>query len=69
MKDEIAVSNKETAFQIANLLVDEEYVVMISREESLYVVNYIYSQFSDRNDVVFVDRDSFYEKYREIVEE
>ena len=69
MENDITISNKETAFKIANLLVDEEYVVMISREESLYVINYIYSQFSDRNDVVFVDKDSFYEKYREIVEE
>ena len=41
MRNEIALHDKETALKIANILVDEEYVVMISREEDLYIINYL----------------------------
>ena len=49
MEHEIALHDKETALKIANILVDEDYAVMISREENLYIINYIYAQYSDRN--------------------
>lgn len=69
MKHEIALQNKETAFKIASLLVDEEYCVMVSREESLYIINYEYSENSNRNYVVFMPRDEFEFKYCEIKED
>lgn len=69
MKNEIALHDKETALKIANLLVDEEYVVMISREEDLYIVNYIYAQYSDRNYVVFMDKEELDTHYCEITDE
>lgn len=66
---EIALRTKEAALKIAELLVDEEYCVMLSREENLYVINYEYAQYSNRNDVVFMPRDEFEMKYVEIVNE
>ena len=69
MRDEIALHDKETALKIANILVDEEYVVMISREEDLYIINYLYAQYSDRNDVVFMPRDEFDTDYYKITDE
>lgn len=69
MKQEIALQNKETAFKIASLLVDEEYCVMVSREENLYIINYEYSENSNRNYVVFMPRDEFEFKYYKIAED
>ena len=68
-KNEIAVSDKEAAMKIANILVDEEYCVMLSREEDLYIINFEYSEFSDRNNVVFMNREDFEQKFKEIVKE
>lgn len=69
MKDEIAVQDKEVALKIIDLLVDQDYVVMLSREENLYIINYLYSQYSDRNDVVFIDREEFDMKYYQMKNE
>ena len=69
MEHEIALHDKETALKIANILVDEDYVVMVSREENLYIINYIYAQYSDRNYVVFMDREEFDMKYYQIEDE
>lgn len=68
-KNEIAVSDKEAAMKIANILVDEEYCVMLSREEDLYIIDFEYSEFSDRNNVIFMDRGTFEQKFKEIVKE
>lgn len=68
-KNEIAVSDKEAAMKIANILVDEEYCVMLSREEDLYIIDFEYSEFSDRNNVVFMNREDFEQKFEEIVKE
>lgn len=65
---EIAIKNKEKALEILSTLVDEEYCVMFSREEDLYIINYEYSEYSDRNNVVFMSKDEFEEKYIEIEE-
>lgn len=69
MEHEIALHDKEVALKIIDLLVDQDYVVMLSREENLYIINYIYSEYSDRNDVVFIDREEFDMKYYQIEEE
>lgn len=68
-KNEIAVSDKEAAMKIANILVDEEYCVMLSREEDLYIINFEYSEFSDRNNVIFMSREDFEQKFEEVVKE
>lgn len=68
-KNEITVSDKESAMKIANILVDEEYCVMLSREEDLYIIDFEYSEFSDRNNVVFMNREDFEQKFEEIIKE
>ena len=57
--NEIAITNKETALKIAELLLSEEYCVMMSREEDLYIINYEWSWYSDRNEMVFLSREKF----------
>ena len=39
--------------EVVKSLLEEEYVVMISREDEFYVVSYLYVPGSDRNKVVF----------------
>ena len=56
--NEIALHSYEDAVTIMKVLLDNGYVAMISREEQLYIVNYVWSQRgADRNDVAFMDRD------------
>ena len=69
MKSEIAVDNKDIALKIMDLLIDQDYVVMLSKEENLYIINYLYSSYSDRNDVIFMDRSEFEIEYYKAKEE
>ncbi len=56
--NEIAVKNYADALTLAETLLNNGYVVMLSREENLYIINYIWSQKGcNRNDVVFQDRE------------
>ena len=56
-KNEIALHSFEDAVAIAKVLLDNGYVTMISKEEKLYIVNYIWSaEDANRNDVAFMDR-------------
>lgn len=66
MKNEIAFKSCENCFQVARILVEEANVVLISREEDLWILNFEYSEYSDRNDVVFMSQEEFYDKYIEI---
>ena len=64
MMNEIALHSAESAFKIAEeLLSNGNYVVMISREEQLWIVNYLYSDNCNRNDVVFMDRAEYEEEW------
>lgn len=65
-KNEIAVSDKKAAMEIASILVDEEHCVMLSKEEDLYIINFEYSEYSDRNNVIFMSREDFEQKFEEI---
>lgn len=70
-KNEIAVQSAEDAMKIAEILTNynNDYCVMISREENLWVVSYLWSPYSDRNNVVFMSREEFEDKYVEVEEE
>ena len=60
--NEIALHSYEDAVALTKVLLDNGYVAMISREEQLYIVNYVWSQRgADRNDVAFMDRDKLEE--------
>ena len=61
-RQEVACKSFVNAETLAELLLDEGYVVLISKEENLYIVNYIWSERNaNRNDVAFVRRDELEE--------
>jgi len=56
--NEIALNSAEEAFNLAKTLLNNGYVTMISREENLFIVNYIWSPpDADRNGVCFLDKE------------
>lgn len=62
--NEIVFETPEAAFvAVKAMLEDGHYVVMLSREEQLWIVNYQYSDTCSRNDVVFMSREDFEEDY------
>ena len=62
---EIAIKNKENAYTIAKILLSEGYVVMLSEEEDLTIIDMVFSsdEVADRNDVTFMSNDELEEKY------
>lgn len=54
--NEIAVNNLNSALAIQEVLLQNNYVVMLSKEGPLYIINYIWSEDCDRNDVIFLNR-------------
>lgn len=66
---ELAFDTPEAAFEtVRQMLTAGHYVVMVSRGEELWIVNYIYSDTCSRNDAVFMSREDFEERFREIGE-
>ena len=64
MDNELAFESADAAFEIVRqMLTNGHYVVMLSREEQLWIINYEYSDLCDRNDMVFMPRDEFEEEY------
>lgn len=67
---ELVFETPEAAFEtVRQMLTNGHYVVMVSREEELWIVNYLYSDLCNRNDVVFMSREDFEEKYQEVADE
>lgn len=63
---EIAINDYNDATTITEILMNNDYVVMMSHEEQLYIIDAIWSTGCNRNDVVFMDRGEFEEKYVEV---
>ena len=57
--NEIACTEEANAIKLAKILLNEGHVVLLSKEEDLTIVNFEYSEYSDRNDVVFMNREMF----------
>ena len=69
-RNELAFKNHEDGFKVAQALLNEGYVVMLSYEEQLLILNYEWSAAdANRNDVIFMNRWEFEEKYIPIEEE
>ena len=67
---ELVFETPEAAFEtVRQMLTNGHYVVMVSREEELWIVNYLYSDLCSRNDVVFMSREDFEEKFCEVTDE
>lgn len=58
--DGISVHSYEDACALAKILLNNSNAVMITTEEELFIVNWVWceSGYADRNDVVFRDRAS-----------
>ena len=64
-KNEIVFENHETGMEVAKRLLTEGYVVMLSYEENLLIVNFEWcpDRYPNRNWVVFMSVEDFEEKY------
>ena len=69
ISNEISVDTYEDVIEISKVLIKNGYIVMLSREENLYIINYKWSHNCDRNDVVFMDRCDFESTYCEVVDD
>jgi len=70
MKNELAFTDYERGFDVAKALLDEGYIVMLSYEEKFLILNYEFSEhYADRNDVVFMRRDEYEERFDEQYED
>lgn len=59
---EIALKDRNSALEVASKLLDAGYVVMLSREEQLTIIDYNWaSPIADRNDFVFMSKDTYHE--------
>jgi len=58
---EIAFKDEKSAMEVAAALLKQDYVVMLSREEQLYIVNFEWSERADRNGIIFMSREEFEE--------
>lgn len=69
MKNELAFNSEKDALEVAAILMRNDYCVLLSKEDDLTVLNYEYSQYCDRNDVVFMSAEEFDSKYYEMESE
>lgn len=59
-QDCIVCHSYEAAASIQKVLVEEGYAAMITTEEQLWCVNWVWTEsFSNRNDVIFVNRGNY----------
>ena len=59
---ELSFRDHDKAFQVAKMLMDEDYVVMLSYEDSSIILNYEWSHNCNRNNIVFGDAYDYIKK-------
>lgn len=57
--NEIAVQSMEEASKIAEVLLENNYAVMLTREEHLYIINYTWVEGCNRNAMVFITQEEY----------
>lgn len=60
---ELAFRNHQRALEVAEYLLEENYIVMLSKEEQLIIVNFLWAPYADRSDAVFVRVEDFEEDH------
>lgn len=56
-QDSLAFESYEDTATVQKILVENGYCTMMSREEHLWLLNWVWTEkFADRNGVIFVDR-------------
>ena len=76
-QDSLTFESYEDAAAVQKILVENGYCTMMSREEHLWLLNWVWTEkFADRNGVIFVDRamyeyneDKWLKKHPEYMEE
>lgn len=63
MKNELAFTDEKSALEVARILLKEDYVVMLSLEEQLTILNFEWAPNADRNDMIFMSKENFEESY------
>jgi hypothetical protein len=59
-KEEVALHSYEDAMTMMKILVENNYCVMLSREENLWILNWVWSSNgANRNDMIFASRDNY----------
>lgn len=66
---EIALDTYEDAVATAEILLRNNYVVMLSREDAIFIVNAVFAVYGDRSDAVFMSREYFDDTYIPLVDE
>ena len=60
---ELVFETPEAAFEtVRQLLTEGNYVVMLSREEKFWILNYLYSDLCNRNYMLFMSQDDIVEE-------
>lgn len=63
MKNQLAFRDHTNGIVVMKMLLEEGYVVMLSYEEELLILNYEWSENNaNRNDMVFMRRDEYEEE-------
>ena len=60
---ELAFKCRDRALITAEYLMEEDYVVMLSKEEDLIIVNYMWVEHADRSGAVLMRREDHEEDY------
>lgn len=76
-QEALTFENYEDAATVQKILIENGYCVMMSREEHLWLLNWVWTEnFADRNDVIFINRAQYecdewkwLEKHPEYMEE
>lgn len=76
-QDSLTFESYEDAAAVQKILIENGYCTMMSREEHLWLLNWVWTEkFADRNGVIFVDRamyeyneDKWLKKHPEYMEE
>ncbi len=63
MEKELVFHSIEAAQNVIKTLIEEGYVCMLSMEENLYIVNFIWADNANRNEVVFMEREIYEEEF------
>ena len=59
-QDALTFRDYESAAKVQKILLEQDFCVMMSREEDLWLLNWVWTETpSDRNEVIFINRSEY----------
>lgn len=59
-QDALTFHDYESAAKVQKILLEQDFCVMMSREEGLWLLNWVWTETpSDRNEVIFINRSGY----------